>query len=86
MKEIKKSPSEKGEYSAEEIAEYECRISVIRGLINYHERMVSPVYHSSEIYCEKDQCPVIMFENDMYLAALKECLRLMERELNEMRR
>ena len=79
------SPSERGTYSVEEIAEYECRISVIRGLINYHERMVSPVYDSSEIYCGKDLCPVIMFENDMYLATLKECLRLMERELKRMR-
>jgi hypothetical protein len=56
-------------------------ISVVRGLISYHERMVLPLTGAS---CgEQDNCPALVFENDLYLATLKEALVLLERELAE---
>ena len=54
-------------------------ISVIKGLINYHKRMVMPLGDTPCI--EKDGCPVIRFENDVYLKALEASLELLEREL-----
>ena len=68
MNEKEKIPSVGGEY--------EGRIAVIRGLINYHKRMVGPLVGCGG----NDACPVIAFENDVYLDALEEALRLMERE------
>lgn len=69
MNEKEKIPSAGGEY--------EGRIAVIRGLINYHKRMVGPL-----VGCGGNEvCPVIAFENDVYLDALEEALRLMEREI-----
>ena len=57
-------------------------IHVMRGLINYHERMLAPF--SGICSCDEEgTCPVVAFENDVYLAALKESLRLLERELGE---
>ena len=85
MKEKEKSPSGRGEYSAGEIAWYEARISVIKGLISYHERMVIPLQMTTAKQCERDFCPAIAFENDVYLDALKEALRLMEIELGRLR-
>ena len=76
-----KSPSERGTYSAEELSRYEARIAVIRGLISYHKRMVSPLVLTTKEMCGKNICPAVAFENDVYLDALKEALRLMEREI-----
>lgn len=84
MKEKEKSPSGRGEYSAEEIAWYEARISVIKGLISYHERMVIPLGLTTKTLCGKNSCPAVAFENDVYLEALKEALRLMEIELGKL--
>ena len=54
-------------------------IVVIRGLINYHKRMVAPLKDSP---CAGEEiCPVLKFENDLYLEALEESLRLLEGEL-----
>ena len=82
MEENKKSPSSGGTYSAEEITWYEGRIAVIRGLISYHERMVLPLKNCGQINCDKEDCAAVQFENDVYLDALKEALRLMEREIS----
>lgn len=65
----------------QEREELEKHISVIKGLINYHKRMVMPL---GDTPCfEKDGCPVIRFENDVYLKALEASLELIERELAE---
>ena len=58
-------------------------IHVLRGLINYHERMTLPISLGSLSCTKNGSCPAVAFENDVYLAALKESLRLMERELGE---
>ena len=84
MKEKEKSPSGRGEYSAEEIVWYEGRVSIIKGLIHYHERMIGFVSNCVE-NCGRKTCPAIEFENDVYLDALKEALRLMEQELSRLR-
>ena len=70
---------------AEEIAWYEGRVATIRGLIHYHERMVLPLRDCGEENCGKIICPAVRFENDIYLDALKEALRLMEQELSRLR-
>lgn len=85
MKEKENAPRVEGEYSAGEITWYEARISVIKGLISYHERMVIPLQMTTVKQCERDFCPAIAFENDVYLDALKEALRLMEIELGRLR-
>ena len=74
-------PSKRGDYSVEELSRYESRIAVIRGLISYHERMVSPLVFTTTEMCGKNICPAVAFENDVYLDALKEALRLMECEI-----
>lgn len=73
-----------GKYSAEEIAWYEGRVAIIKGLIHYHKRMMSSISDCSE-NCGKKICPAVEFENDVYLDALKEALRLMEQELSRLR-
>lgn len=74
----------KEKHSAEEIEWYEGRIAVIKGLISYHERMVIPLQITTSKLCERKSCPAIAFENDVYLDALKEALRLMEIELRRL--
>ena len=59
--------------------ELENHIMIINGLINYHKRMVSPI---SQMACvASENCPVLSFENDIYLAALEASLELLKREL-----
>lgn len=55
-------------------------IHVIKGLINYHKRMTLPLANMS---CAETYCPAAQFENDVYLTALEDSLRLLERELGE---
>lgn len=70
--------------------------SVIRGLINYHKRMLLTFGNCSkvnvetksaksctecEMRSENGQCPSAMFANDIYLGALEEALRLIEAEI-----
>lgn len=74
----------KEKHSAEEIEWYEGRIAVIKGLIHYHERMVMPLQMTTAKQCEREFCPAIAFENDLYLDTLKEALRLMEIELRSL--
>lgn len=74
MKEKKKLLTEQ-----ERIGKLESHVVVIRGLMNYHKRMVAPLKDSP---CAGEEiCPVIKFENDLYLEALEESLRLLEGEL-----
>lgn len=61
-----------------ELARIENAIWVIQGLINYHKRMTLPI---KKPLCADSSCPVIDFENDVYLSALEESLRLLRREL-----
>ena len=69
--------SERRDMENKDLDELKAHISVIRGLINYHKRMVAPLAPT----CNKDgECPVLEFENDLYLGALKTALVLMERE------
>lgn len=61
-----------------DLEELKAHISVIRGLINYHKRMVAPLAPT----CKNDgECPALAFENDLYLGALQTALTLMEREV-----
>ena len=61
---------------------------ILRGLIHYHERMmvgmdmISIVSKNGEVSpCAKNnKCPAVM-SADIYLEALKEALRLMEKEI-----
>lgn len=73
MNEKEKVPSERG-------AQLLSHIHILRGLISYHERMVMPIIGWAHINCNKLPCPAAKFENDVYLEALKEALRLLERE------
>jgi hypothetical protein len=52
-------------------------ISVIEGLIDYHKRMTLPI---RDLSCASEGCPAVEFENDVYLSALEESLRLLRRE------
>ena len=71
--------------------------SVIRGLINYHKRMALAFgsgckvntetksvkrCFDCEMRLENGQCPSAAFANDVYLGALEEALRLIEKEIN----
>ena len=60
-----------------DLEELKAHISVIRGLINYHKRMVAPLAPT----CNKDgECPVLEFENDLYLGALQKAFMYMDGE------
>lgn len=54
----------------------ESAIAVIEGLISYHKRMTLPI-----VPCTGETCPAVEFENNVYLSALEESLRLLRREL-----
>ena len=71
--------------------------SVIRGLINYHKRMALAfgsgckvdaktksvkTCADCEMRLENGQCPSAAFANDVYLGALEEALRLIEKEIS----
>ena len=60
--------------------ELQSHIHILRGLISYHERMFAPIKFNS-LECQKDNCAAVNFADDVYLAAIKESLRLMKREL-----
>ena len=60
-----------------DLEELKVHISVIRGLINYHKRMVAPLAPT----CNEDgECPVLAFEKDLYLDALQKALMFMDSE------
>ena len=65
---------------------------VLRGLINYHKRMMlmdtcylrdseSGGYRPCKKVDEKGKCPRETAMNDLYLGALEESLRLIEKEI-----
>lgn len=58
--------------------EYERHIHILNCLINYHERMTTPL-NGYEECCGQKFCGAKL-HTDIYLAALKESLRLIERE------
>lgn len=58
--------------------EYESHIHILNCLINYHERMTGPI-DGYEQCCGQKYCGAKL-HTDIYLAALKESLRLIERE------
>ena len=58
--------------------EYEGHIQILNCLISYHERMTVPLNACKE-YCGQTLCRAKL-RTDIYLAALKESLRLIERE------
>jgi hypothetical protein len=69
----------------ERIAQLRGYVPILRGLISYHERMFLALSGAS---CKEDckklidgKCPKDIFANDIYLGALKEGLRLIEREI-----
>ena len=67
--------------SEQEREELSSHIIVIRGLVNYHKRMVATL---NELPCgDGEKCPVLDFENDLYLKALEVSLELLEREFVE---
>lgn len=72
MNEKEKSTSERG-------AQLLSHIHILRGLISYHERMLVPL-EMLNLDCQKKGCPALAFQKDVYLKALKEALKLMERE------
>ena len=75
MEEKKKLPGE-GE-NGRRIKTY---IHVLRGLINYHNRMTLP-HKNNKLSCyPAEGCPILCYEDDVYLATLEASLRLMERE------
>jgi hypothetical protein len=79
MSEKEKLPSER----ETEERNLKTHIHVLRGLINYHERMMAAVSYT-DLSCKKDgTCPAITFTSDVYLEALKASLALMERELGK---
>ena len=62
-------------------------VPILRGLISYHKRMifgcdscVSYDVASGVVNCCKEKCPKISL-SDIYLEALEESLRLIEREI-----
>lgn len=59
--------------------ELESHAQVLRGLINYHKRMVMI---STCTENENKECPKATFMNDVYLGALEESLKLIEREIS----
>ena len=72
---------EKKLLTGQEREELLSHIFVIRGLVNYHKRMVAPL---NDLPCGGgEKCPVLDFENDLYLKALEASLELLERELVE---
>lgn len=72
MDEKEKAPRGRGE-------KLMSHIYVLRGLISYHERMLVPL-EMLNLDCQKKGCPALAFQKDVYLEALKEALKLMERE------
>ena len=64
---------------------------VLRGLINYHKRMMMgggcySCDHGNATLCKtakanKGECPTVTVKNDCYLGALEESLRLIEQEI-----
>ena len=66
---------------------------VLRGLINYHRRMMMgggcySCDHGNATLCKtaeanKGECPTVAVKNDCYLGALEESLRLIEQELRQ---
>lgn len=58
--------------------EYERHIHILNSLINYHLRMTGPI-DGYEQRCGQKLCGAKL-HTDIYLAALKESLRLIERE------
>ena len=74
-------------------ATYESHAQVLRGLINYHKRMMlmSACYTGDTNTCEatmcqraeanNGECPKTTVYNDVYLGALEESLRLIEERI-----
>ena len=59
--------------------ELESYAQVVRGLINYHKRLLMI---STCVGNENKECPKETFRNDVYLGALEESLNLIEREIS----
>ena len=70
------------EKKEQRIHNLESHAQVLRGLINYHKRMMM----MGESGCgASEKCPKATILNDVYLEALEESLRLIEREIASFR-
>lgn len=92
-KNIWKSMTTKNKATKPDKATYERHSQVLRGLINYHKRMMlmSACYTGDTKTCEatmckraeanNGECPKTAAYNDLYLGALEESLRLIEERI-----
>ena len=77
----------KTEIEINEKTKLELQASVIRGLINYHKRMLAAceqcgvLYEPGEFKIENKNSSEITFQKDVYLGAMETALQLFEREI-----
>ena len=85
------------EKTEERLDRLEGYVPILRGLINYHKRMMlmGPCYVPDPVTKEfevcpralqnKGACPKTTAMNDVYLGALEESLRLIEKEITTLK-